>query len=170
MQNAFPVSGQLYTTHLLSLEALVTVIDSIEAHCQAKVINRAAEQEHSETLTAEGEASVDSTADAVTGLTMISVLIFSSHKYLLSCCSAFANPLSFFLFFLVHTEAGKSLFGANGQTTVESGTQSVCPPTSGHLMAEKMKLGRQDQDESDLGTRLTVHLLNNSYISLLVWQ
>ncbi|KAK7901666.1 hypothetical protein WMY93_018435 [Mugilogobius chulae] len=33
-KNAFPVSGQLYTTHLLSLEALLTVIDSTEAHCQ----------------------------------------------------------------------------------------------------------------------------------------
>lgn len=29
-QNAFPVSG-LYTTHLLSLDALLTVVDSIEA-------------------------------------------------------------------------------------------------------------------------------------------
>lgn len=36
-KNAFPVSGQLYTTHLLSLEALLTVIDSTEAHCQAKI-------------------------------------------------------------------------------------------------------------------------------------
>lgn len=90
LQNAFPVSGQLYTTHLLSLEALLTVIDSTEAHCQAKVMNRAAEQEHSETLTAEGEASVDSTTDAVTGLMMISELIFSSHRVfdqlLLSFC------------------------------------------------------------------------------------
>ncbi|NWI18139.1 GBF1 factor, partial [Crypturellus soui] len=36
-KNAFPVSGQLYTVHLLSLEALLTVIDSTEARCQAKV-------------------------------------------------------------------------------------------------------------------------------------
>ncbi|KAM9477746.1 Golgi-specific brefeldin A-resistance guanine nucleotide exchange factor 1 isoform 1-T1 [Clarias gariepinus] len=111
-KNAFPVSGQLYTTHLLSLEALLTVIDSTEAHCQAKVMNRTAEQEHSETLTAEGDASVDSTTDAV-------------------------------------TEASKGLFGSNGETVVESGVPSVCLPTSGHLMAEKMKLGRQDQEEAD---------------------
>ncbi|KAF5910265.1 Golgi-specific brefeldin A-resistance guanine nucleotide exchange factor 1, partial [Clarias magur] len=111
-KNAFPVSGQLYTTHLLSLEALLTVIDSTEAHCQAKVMNRTAEQEHSETLTAEGDVSVDSTTDAV-------------------------------------TEASKALFGSNGQTVVESGEPSVCPPTSGHLMAEKMKLGRQDLEEAD---------------------
>ncbi|KAK3573798.1 hypothetical protein QTP86_032933 [Hemibagrus guttatus] len=111
-KNAFPVSGQLYTTHLLSLEALLTVIDSTEAHCQAKVLNRAAEQEHSETLTAEGEASVNSTTDAV-------------------------------------SEASKGLFGPNGQTAIESGVPSVCPPTSGHLMAKNMRLGRQDQEETD---------------------
>ncbi|KAI5108102.1 Golgi-specific brefeldin A-resistance guanine nucleotide exchange factor 1 isoform X1, partial [Silurus meridionalis] len=111
-KNAFPVSGQLYTTHLLSLEALLTVIDSTEAHCQAKVMTRAAEQEHSETLTAEAEAPVYNTTDAA-------------------------------------TEAGKTLFGLNGQTALESGAPSVCPPTSGHLMAQKMKLGRQDQEETD---------------------
>ncbi|KAM9232012.1 Golgi-specific brefeldin A-resistance guanine nucleotide exchange factor 1 isoform 3-T3 [Leptosomus discolor] len=38
-KNAFPVSGQLYTVHLLSLEALLTVIDSTEAHCRAKVLS-----------------------------------------------------------------------------------------------------------------------------------
>uniref|UniRef100_A0A8D0H5T6 Golgi-specific brefeldin A-resistance guanine nucleotide exchange factor 1 n=1 Tax=Sphenodon punctatus TaxID=8508 RepID=A0A8D0H5T6_SPHPU len=44
-KNAFPVSGQLYTTHLLSLEALLTVIDSTEAHCQAKVLSSIHQQE-----------------------------------------------------------------------------------------------------------------------------
>ncbi|NXY72479.1 GBF1 factor, partial [Glareola pratincola] len=44
-KNAFPVSGQLYTVHLLSLEALLTVIDSTEAHCQAKVLNNIHQQE-----------------------------------------------------------------------------------------------------------------------------
>ncbi|XP_062852207.1 Golgi-specific brefeldin A-resistance guanine nucleotide exchange factor 1 isoform X3 [Trichomycterus rosablanca] len=111
-KNAFPVSGQLYTTHLLSLEALLTVIDSTEAHCQAKVMN-SGEQEQSETLTAEGELSVHTTTDA--GL----------------------------------TEAGKTVPGSNKQTAVESGMPSVCPPTSGYLMSEKMKLGRQDQEETD---------------------
>ncbi|XP_062852206.1 Golgi-specific brefeldin A-resistance guanine nucleotide exchange factor 1 isoform X2 [Trichomycterus rosablanca] len=108
-KNAFPVSGQLYTTHLLSLEALLTVIDSTEAHCQAKVMN-SGEQEQSETLTAEGELSVHTTTDA---------------------------------------EAGKTVPGSNKQTAVESGMPSVCPPTSGYLMSEKMKLGRQDQEETD---------------------
>ncbi|XP_064923548.1 Golgi-specific brefeldin A-resistance guanine nucleotide exchange factor 1 isoform X3 [Columba livia] len=44
-KNAFPVSGQLYTVHLLSLEALLTVIDSTEAHCQAKVLSNMNQQE-----------------------------------------------------------------------------------------------------------------------------
>ncbi|XP_028628512.1 Golgi-specific brefeldin A-resistance guanine nucleotide exchange factor 1 isoform X2 [Grammomys surdaster] len=48
-KNAFPVSGQLYTTHLLSLDALLTVIDSTEAHCQAKVLNTLNQQEKKET-------------------------------------------------------------------------------------------------------------------------
>uniref|UniRef100_A0A8C8ICF3 Golgi-specific brefeldin A-resistance guanine nucleotide exchange factor 1 n=1 Tax=Oncorhynchus tshawytscha TaxID=74940 RepID=A0A8C8ICF3_ONCTS len=58
--NAFPVSGQLYTTHLLSLEALLTVIDSTEAHCQAKVLNSTAQQDQSaETVLVEGEGSTN---------------------------------------------------------------------------------------------------------------
>ncbi|XP_021007760.1 Golgi-specific brefeldin A-resistance guanine nucleotide exchange factor 1 isoform X8 [Mus caroli] len=48
-KNAFPVSGQLYTTHLLSLDALLTVIDSTESHCQAKVLNTLNQQEKKET-------------------------------------------------------------------------------------------------------------------------
>uniref|UniRef100_A0A663LU03 Golgi-specific brefeldin A-resistance guanine nucleotide exchange factor 1 n=1 Tax=Athene cunicularia TaxID=194338 RepID=A0A663LU03_ATHCN len=44
-KNAFPVSGQLYTVHLLSLEALLTVIDSTEVHCKAKVLSNIHQQE-----------------------------------------------------------------------------------------------------------------------------
>ncbi|KFZ57350.1 Golgi-specific brefeldin A-resistance guanine nucleotide exchange factor 1, partial [Podiceps cristatus] len=44
-KNAFPVSGQLYTVHLLSLEALLTVIDSTEAHCRAEMLNNIYQQE-----------------------------------------------------------------------------------------------------------------------------
>uniref|UniRef100_A0A8C1PKX6 Golgi-specific brefeldin A-resistance guanine nucleotide exchange factor 1 n=1 Tax=Cyprinus carpio TaxID=7962 RepID=A0A8C1PKX6_CYPCA len=101
-KNAFPVSGQLYTTHLLSLEALLTVIDSTEAHCQAKVLNSAAQQDQSESTMIEGDSS-----------------------------------------------AGKSTASSNGQNAVVSDTWSACPPTSGHLMAEKMRLGRQDLEETD---------------------
>lgn len=58
------------------------------------------------------------------------------------------------LFFLcsLHTEAGKSAPSSNGQNAVVSDT--ACPPTSGHLMAQKMRLGRQDQEETDTGTLL----------------
>uniref|UniRef100_S4RTD5 Golgi brefeldin A resistant guanine nucleotide exchange factor 1 n=1 Tax=Petromyzon marinus TaxID=7757 RepID=S4RTD5_PETMA len=41
-KNAFPITGQLYTTHLLSLEALLTVINSIEAHCQPRATSSSA--------------------------------------------------------------------------------------------------------------------------------
>uniref|UniRef100_A0A8C1E2Z3 Golgi-specific brefeldin A-resistance guanine nucleotide exchange factor 1 n=1 Tax=Cyprinus carpio carpio TaxID=630221 RepID=A0A8C1E2Z3_CYPCA len=106
IQNAFPVSGQLYTTHLLSLEALLTVIDSTEAHCQAKVLNSAAQQDQSESTMIEGDSSVNTVNDSTTG-------------------------------------------GSNGQNAVVSDTWTACPPTSGHLMAEKMRLGRQDLEETD---------------------
>uniref|UniRef100_A0A668AIS3 Golgi-specific brefeldin A-resistance guanine nucleotide exchange factor 1 n=1 Tax=Myripristis murdjan TaxID=586833 RepID=A0A668AIS3_9TELE len=67
-KNAFPVSGQLYTTHLLSLEALLTVIDSTEAHCQAKVLNSTAQKDQSDTMIAEGEGSTNNSADTTTGI------------------------------------------------------------------------------------------------------
>ncbi|XP_016355977.1 Golgi-specific brefeldin A-resistance guanine nucleotide exchange factor 1-like [Sinocyclocheilus anshuiensis] len=111
-KNAFPVSGQLYTTHLLSLEALLTVIDSTEAHCQAKVLNSAAQQDQSESTTVGGDSSVNTITDST-------------------------------------TEAGKSAPSSNRQNAVVSDTRTACPPTSGHLMAEKMRLDRQDQEETD---------------------
>uniref|UniRef100_A0A8C0TM18 Golgi-specific brefeldin A-resistance guanine nucleotide exchange factor 1 n=1 Tax=Canis lupus familiaris TaxID=9615 RepID=A0A8C0TM18_CANLF len=63
LQNAFPVSGQLYTTHLLSLDALLTVIDSTEAHCQAKVLNSLTQQEKKEAARSGYEA-VDGTRES----------------------------------------------------------------------------------------------------------
>ncbi|XP_051506631.1 Golgi-specific brefeldin A-resistance guanine nucleotide exchange factor 1-like isoform X1 [Myxocyprinus asiaticus] len=111
-KNAFPVSGQLYTTHLLSLEALLTVIDSTEAHCQAKVLNSIAQQDQSESTTVEGDRLVNTTTDST-------------------------------------TEAGKSVPIFNGLNAVASEARAACPPTSGHLMAEEMVLGRQDQEETD---------------------
>ncbi|XP_077733962.1 Golgi-specific brefeldin A-resistance guanine nucleotide exchange factor 1 isoform X3 [Canis aureus] len=62
-KNAFPVSGQLYTTHLLSLDALLTVIDSTEAHCQAKVLNSLTQQEKKEAARSGYEA-VDGTRES----------------------------------------------------------------------------------------------------------
>uniref|UniRef100_A0A672N1P4 Golgi-specific brefeldin A-resistance guanine nucleotide exchange factor 1 n=1 Tax=Sinocyclocheilus grahami TaxID=75366 RepID=A0A672N1P4_SINGR len=126
LQNAFPVSGQLYTTHLLSLEALLTVIDSTEAHCQAKVLNSAAQQDQSESTTVEGDSSVSTITDST-------------------------------------TEAGKYAPSCNGQNAVVSESRNACPPTSGHLMAEKMRLGRQDQEETDTAEKksLKPHRFNS---------
>ncbi|KAI3363273.1 hypothetical protein L3Q82_011561 [Scortum barcoo] len=110
-KNAFPVSGQLYTTHLLSLEALLTVIDSTEAHCQAKVVNNSAQQDQSETMLAEGEGSAKNGVDTSTDF--------------------------------------NRLGNTNGLSPPQAENAPVCPPTSGHLMAEKMRLGRQDQGDND---------------------
>nr|XP_029496594.1 Golgi-specific brefeldin A-resistance guanine nucleotide exchange factor 1-like isoform X1 [Oncorhynchus nerka] len=111
-KNAFPVSGQLYTTHLLSLEALLTVIDSTEAHCQAKVLNSTTQQDHSaEMVLAEGECSTNDHTDTT-------------------------------------TEASRQVNSVNGQNVPEADSVPL-PPTSGHLMAEKMRLGRQDQEETE---------------------
>uniref|UniRef100_A0A3Q0RF72 Golgi-specific brefeldin A-resistance guanine nucleotide exchange factor 1 n=1 Tax=Amphilophus citrinellus TaxID=61819 RepID=A0A3Q0RF72_AMPCI len=99
-KNAFPVSGQLYTTHLLSLEALLTVIDSTEAHCQAKVLSSTAQQEQPETLL-EGEGSIN------------------------------------------------RLGSMDGLSPSQPEKAPMYPPTSGYLMAEKMRLGRQDHGDND---------------------
>ncbi|XP_036402027.1 Golgi-specific brefeldin A-resistance guanine nucleotide exchange factor 1 isoform X1 [Megalops cyprinoides] len=112
-KNAFPVSGQLYTTHLLSLEALLTVIDSTEAHCQAKVLNNTAQQDQSETVAVEGEGTVNS--------------------------SSTDTP----------SEADRLANITSVQNGPESEGVPLCPPASGHLMAEKMRLGRQEQEETD---------------------
>ncbi|XP_035255460.1 Golgi-specific brefeldin A-resistance guanine nucleotide exchange factor 1 isoform X3 [Anguilla anguilla] len=111
-KNAFPVSGQLYTTHLLSLEALLTVIDSTEAHCQAKVLNSSAQQDQSDTLMVEGEGTVSDSPD-------------------------------------IPSEADSLANTTSAQNGPESESVPACPPTSGHLMAQKMRLGRQDQEEAD---------------------
>ncbi|XP_054653677.1 Golgi-specific brefeldin A-resistance guanine nucleotide exchange factor 1 isoform X2 [Dunckerocampus dactyliophorus] len=110
-KNAFPVSGQLYTTHLLSLEALVTVIDSTEAHCQAKVLDNTAPQEPPDGLPMEGERSLKNGTDAPTDLIKDGV--------------------------------------TNGLTFPQADSTPGYPPTSGYLMAEKMRLGRHDQGDND---------------------
>uniref|UniRef100_A0A8C5AU99 Golgi brefeldin A resistant guanine nucleotide exchange factor 1 n=1 Tax=Gadus morhua TaxID=8049 RepID=A0A8C5AU99_GADMO len=80
-KNAFPVSGQLYTTHLLSLEALLTVIDSTEAHCQAKVLNSAAEQDQStDTVLAEGQSSPNENTQTTTGMPFMASLFIPAEK------------------------------------------------------------------------------------------
>ncbi|XP_062422620.1 Golgi-specific brefeldin A-resistance guanine nucleotide exchange factor 1 isoform X3 [Pungitius pungitius] len=110
-KNAFPVSGQLYTTHLLSLEALLTVIDSTEAHCQLKVLNSTAQQDQSETLLEDGDTSTINGTDTMADL--------------------------------------NRLGSTDNMSLLPAENSSVCQPTSGHLMAEKMRLGRQDQGDEN---------------------
>lgn len=43
------------------------------------------------------------------------------------------------------------LGNTNGLSPPQTDSAPVCPPTSGHLMAEKMTLGRQDQGDNDIG-------------------
>lgn len=47
------------------------------------------------------------------------------------------------------------LCNTNGKSLPQMENAPVCPPTSGHLMAEKMKLGRQDQGDNDAGEILS---------------
>ncbi|XP_061601768.1 Golgi-specific brefeldin A-resistance guanine nucleotide exchange factor 1 isoform X2 [Cololabis saira] len=112
-KNAFPVSGQLYTTHLLSLEALVTVVDGIEGHCQTK-LSTTAQQDQSDTLVEGGDSSTNE-AEATSDLNRV------------SNTSSLSPP------------PPENLL--------------VCAPTSGHLMAERMLLGRQDQGDNDAEKR-----------------
>lgn len=99
-QNAFPVSGQLYTTHLLSLDALLTVIDSTEAHCQAKVLNTLTQQEKKEAARPGYEA-VDSTRETNTSEMHLLLFFFSPFflifpfSSLFSCSSYFVLNLSY---------------------------------------------------------------------------
>ncbi|XP_061693905.1 Golgi-specific brefeldin A-resistance guanine nucleotide exchange factor 1 isoform X2 [Syngnathoides biaculeatus] len=117
-KNAFPVSGQLFTTHLLSLEALLTVIESIEAHCQAKVQDNNSCQDHSEKLPLEEVIVIKNGTDATTDLIQDGSI----------------NGLSFPL--------------------VVCGPG--CPPAIGNLTAEKMKLCRPDQRDSDTTEKKTM--------------
>ncbi|KAM4031170.1 Golgi-specific brefeldin A-resistance guanine nucleotide exchange factor 1 isoform 8-T9 [Anomaloglossus baeobatrachus] len=106
-KNAFPVSGQLYTTHLLSLEALLTVIDSTEAHCQAKILSNTLQQDKKEAAKTDAE-SVEVAEDPVNNTD--------------------------------HTTE-------NASPNVTAEPQGVPPPTSGHLMADKMDLEVQETDD-----------------------
>ncbi|XP_068114035.1 Golgi-specific brefeldin A-resistance guanine nucleotide exchange factor 1 isoform X3 [Hyperolius riggenbachi] len=103
-KNAFPVSGQLYTTHLLSLEALLTVIDSTEAHCQAKILSNTLQQDKKETEKSTGDTT-DGSRESVNG----------SER---------------------HMET----------SDINMETQGPQPPTSGHLMADKMSVGLQEAE------------------------
>ncbi|XP_055083101.1 Golgi-specific brefeldin A-resistance guanine nucleotide exchange factor 1 [Periophthalmus magnuspinnatus] len=120
-KNAFPVSGQLYTTHLLSLEALLTVIDSTEAHCQNKTSSsgrteQGQGQEQRQEQVQEGRnASRDNTE---------------------------TNDLQ-------RITPNEGLVNS-----AQSDSSLGYPPTSGPLMADKMRLGRSDQQDPDPGEKV----------------
>ncbi|XP_060605825.1 Golgi-specific brefeldin A-resistance guanine nucleotide exchange factor 1-like isoform X2 [Ruditapes philippinarum] len=52
-KNAFPVSG-LFSTHLLSLDALLTVVDSIEQHCHSRILKSTTNPSHGGDQTKKG--------------------------------------------------------------------------------------------------------------------
>ncbi|XP_023706010.1 Golgi-specific brefeldin A-resistance guanine nucleotide exchange factor 1 isoform X5 [Cryptotermes secundus] len=73
-KNVFPVSG-LYNTHLLSLDALLTIIDSIEGHCHSRILN-----EHQEDRQVTDGTSVKaSSSEAVSDAGVAMVLPVSGH-------------------------------------------------------------------------------------------
>ncbi|XP_069096639.1 Golgi-specific brefeldin A-resistance guanine nucleotide exchange factor 1 isoform X1 [Pleurodeles waltl] len=107
-KNAFPVSGHLDNTHLHSLEALLTVIDSIEAHCQSKVLNNIEQQKE-------------------------------TSKPTMDICNLSSEPNN-----TVQEQSVEDMVLC--ETLEES---SIRPPTSGHLMAGKMKVVHHDVGEAN---------------------
>lgn len=91
------MTGQLYTTHLLSLEALLTVIDSTEAHCQAKVLSSTAQQDQSETVLAEGEGSAKNGTNSTPGISTFYYLTL--HFNIVTSKNASVLVISYYVFF-----------------------------------------------------------------------
>lgn len=58
--------------------------------------------------------------------------------------------------FLLSSDLNR-LDSTNGVSLPPAENAPVCPPTSGHLMAEKMRLGRQDQGDNDTGKSLVLY-------------
>ncbi|XP_039609053.1 Golgi-specific brefeldin A-resistance guanine nucleotide exchange factor 1 isoform X2 [Polypterus senegalus] len=108
-KNAFPVTGQLFTTHLLSLEALLTVIDSTEAHCQAKVLTNMTQKDKTDDI----------------------------------------KPVQDYNCAQESTDLEVVVNGCKVQLSSDTEAKASYPPTSGNLMADKMKHGRQDQEETE---------------------
>ena len=66
LQNAFPVAG-LFTTHLLSLDALLAVINSIEQHCHHRVLHTSAKGDARSGANRETRADASSTTQQSEG-------------------------------------------------------------------------------------------------------
>lgn len=65
-KNAFPVTAGVYPTHLLSLDALLTVIESIESHCNAKVNSKTSDEVVKSSLVDGGSENIEK-IDAIIG-------------------------------------------------------------------------------------------------------
>lgn len=51
----------------------------------------------------------------------------------------------------------------NGLSLPKDESAPVCPLVSGHQMAEKIRLGRQDQGDSDAGDILILHIVSHKF-------
>lgn len=118
-KNAFPVSGQLYTTHLLSLEALLTVIDSTESHCQNNKVPSSTNSNMKAQKSLDAESSQENQQE-----------------------STDTNELQ------------KPSPNGISVNPTQNDSSLGYPPTSGPLMADKMRLGRSEQDPDPVDKRV----------------
>lgn len=52
----------------------------------------------------------------------------------------------------------------NGLSLPQDETAPVCPSISGHQMAEKIRLGRQDQGDNDTGDILILNIISDNFL------
>lgn len=140
------MSGQLYTTHLLSLEALLTVIDSIEGHCQAKVVNGGAHQEPRESVSGEGISSAkDGSATSTRAGRRCAERLVT-----LSCLLPSITPLP-----------------AENTPTISNGLDPPGGPAApGQQMPEKTRPSRQDPGDGDAGEPFSLDFLPLLHLAL----
>lgn len=146
------------------------MIDSTEAHCQLKVLNSTAQQDQSETLLEEGDASTINGTDTMAGIhaaayitlyyLRLTLMIITTSKVTQTSDSIKIESIWF-----LSPDLNK-LGSTNDKSLLPAENASVCQPTSGHLMAEKMRLGRQDGDEDSGKTLIICTVLLKSSLSI----
>ncbi|XP_022089573.1 Golgi-specific brefeldin A-resistance guanine nucleotide exchange factor 1-like [Acanthaster planci] len=114
-KNAFPVSGSLFTTHLLSLEALLAVVDSIETNCHHRIL--------SSMVAAQGHASPPDRDKAGESAVTIRVQDISGKE---------------------DGDKGKERGGKDEDGARQVG-MGVTPPTTGYAMAQVMSANRDKE-------------------------
>ena len=74
------------------------MIDSTEAHCQAKVLNNTTQQDQSETLLAEGEGLTKNGSDTTIGIHNLCTELLGHYAYLtvIPLENRWFNPVVFF--------------------------------------------------------------------------